>query len=151
MTSAGESKFALVGYRFARFLVDEAPVNAGSADTQVPLNIEVARSSGEVSNKTYNGRKVIEVEVELKVTPKPRDADEAGAQQEPVIAVTCVAEFVGVSTTNDGNLELFHAESDTYSRSVYWLMRQRVSSLLSMTRLARVRLPFDLVSESEDK
>lgn len=134
-------KFRTVGYRFARLLVDESPV-AAATENEVRLEISVTAETPRVAERDYKSRKVIEVAVKVIVDVTDQHTIPE-TQSREVVHALCLAGFVGLEEKNDGVLEVFEAETDAVIRSLYWLTRQRIQSLLTATSLRHLTLPWE--------
>ena len=137
-----DSRFRLVGYRFSRLVLDESPVERAKQES-VALQISTTADEPTISVLKFGARKVIELSVSVKV----RIAEQSKAKRElkslDIVCARAIAGFVGRDKADDGNLEAFHADTKDYARSVYWLLRQRVQSLTSLTLLRELVFPLE--------
>lgn len=140
--------FQLAGYRFARLIVDEEPENA-TEGPKVELNVMASADDPSVSEMKFNGRHVIELGLKVDVEVSPETPLKREISSRTLIAVHCIAGFVGTDKKYDGDLEAFAKYAPVFARSVYWLARQRVTSLLSMTKLRNTMLPMDFLARDE--
>lgn len=125
----------MVGYRFANLRIDESPFLAHKTEKGV-IEFSIASSDAKVSESLYKDRRVIELGVQVKALNQ-------GGSDESFLVAECIAGFVGQDESLDGDVERFSHCEAFYVRSLYWLIRQRLASLLTMTRFRQVRLPSD--------
>lgn len=134
--------FVLVGARFAKISVDESKVLVGD---DVKLSVTVECHAPEISPHKYKGRPVIEHVVSAYSVV---DDELSEIETEHVFHVKCVAGFVGVDESHDGDLAFFKKAEATFARAIFWLVRERVQSVFSVTMLrSQDTLPWDLVGQ----
>lgn len=132
--------FMMVGARFSRIQIDETAFFSAAAEG---YNMAIGVHAPKVSDQKFGDRSVIEVTVAARVVPEAEDADAKLASE--MLLLECVAGFVGDATEYDGDLERFAALSSFYSRAVYWMLRERLQSILSVTLFRHGDdLPWDL-------
>jgi len=136
--------FTMVGARFSRIQIDEtAFFNAPTDGFSMAIGVHLPK----VSDQKFGDRSVIEVTVTARVVPDDQAADVKLANE--MLLLECVAGFVGDRTQYDGDLERFAALSPFYCRSVYWMLRERLQSILSVTLFRHGEdLPWDLDKET---
>lgn len=134
--------FDLVGVRYTRYHFDETALlddKRASVATEYRINVDDPR----ISDFSYQGRKVIEVVITVRQAPSDEGQGDSSNAKE-ILAVECVAGFVGTSEADDGNLELFNKSEESWARVIYWLVRQRIRSLTMGTLLDSAALPHDI-------
>lgn len=130
------NRFALVGARFNKLLIDESALR----NSEVELTVQVQRKEPVISEHRYGDRLVIEFVVRAKiVVPDNEDA---------VVDIECTGGFVPVDEALDGDLESFKQHSDFYGRALYWVLRSRLQTLLATTRFQWTPLAWDIVDPS---
>lgn len=134
-------RFMLVGARFSRITVDETEFTKGKANVELVVSIEGPDAA--ISKHTYNKRPVIELVVRahalVKGSSETPDSDD-------VFRIECTAGFVAVDPKDDGDLDLFKTAEPQFARAVYWLVRERIQSVFSVTMLrAQTKLPWDTI------
>jgi hypothetical protein len=135
--------FLMVGARFSRITVDERKVSGDESDYELAVTIE--GRDPVVSKHTYAGRPVIEQVVSASAIVK---GDAEGPDTPHVFFVECTAGFVGRNESFDGNLAVFKEAEAHFSRALYWLVRERIQSVFSVTMLrAHRKLPWDLLAD----
>lgn len=133
--------FLMVGARFSRITVDERKVSGTAGKYEIAVSIEGHEPT--LSSHTYGDRPVIEQVVSASAVVK---GDEQSPDAPHVFYVECTAGFVGVEKASDGNLALFKAAEAQFARALYWLVRERIQSVFSVTMLrAHRQLPWDLL------
>jgi hypothetical protein len=128
--------FEMVGYRFFNLRIDEGKFHDPKGEKGL-IEFSIGASDPKVSETQYQNRKVIELAVTVK-------ALQQGGADESFLHAECIAGFLGQDKSHDGDVEHFSQCATYYVRSLYWLIRQRLASLLTMTRFRQLRLPADL-------
>jgi hypothetical protein len=135
--------FLMVGARFSRITVDERKVSGDEGEYELKVSIE--GHEPEVSKHTYAGRSVIEQVVSASAIVK---GEGEGPDAPYVFFVECTAGFVGIEEKFDGDLAVFKEAETHFARALYWLVRERIQSVFSVTMLRTHRkLPWDLLAE----
>jgi hypothetical protein len=136
--------FQLVGARFSKISVDESVI--GDAES---YSIKVNSTPPVVSKHKYGERPVIELTIGIAATPSA--AKQADALSH-VFIVECTAGFVGKDPAADGDLSRFKTCLELFSRSVYWMLRERLDSIFAITTLRSVNaIPWDMMREQDVK
>jgi hypothetical protein len=134
-------RFILVGARFSRFAVNESAAIADSKG----LVVTFKRAEPELSDSLYDDRHVIEIKILVEAVSAHDETSEVVADStNTVIQAEIAAGFVGKDATSDGDLEAFGACQDDYYRFTYWMLRERLTSVLAVTMLRSTFLPWDL-------
>jgi hypothetical protein len=129
------NQWELVGYRFVRLLIDEGAVSERSGEIELAVQV---RFSSMGARELKSGQTVHELFVQVVVE---RGGGESAAEE--LIDAKVVAGFVHRSM--DGDVDVpFHDVLPQAVRSIYWLARQRVHSLLSLTKLRTLPIDWDL-------
>lgn len=139
---SNSNPYVMLGYRFPRLAIDESPIEqskGADGDSNAVLKFEVTPIEPYVATERSNNRAIIEAGVLVEL----RLGDDSSASPHVLLA-KCIAGFVGKDQKDDGNVELFLANCGEYARPLYWLARQRLTSLLTMTRMASLKLPADV-------
>lgn len=138
------SKFRLVGARFSRICVNEHALG-GNGDKNFRVTIE--SRDAVISQHTYSDRKVIEKVVCASAFPK--EVDEGPVDE--IFTLECTAGFVGAEESLDGDLQAFKKSDEAYGRAIYWLVRERIESIFSVTMLRSSRnLPWDMAFAADE-
>lgn len=142
--SVSLKQFELVGYRFRNLTIDETLFDSDSGT--VKIAVAVASGEPQLSAQKMKGRPVIELSISVGVNLVDESAEAStSAKQAQFIKAECTAGFVGTDLKDDGQISLFGECKDQVARSMYWLVRQRIVSLLTMTKFRAVQLPWDVV------
>ncbi|MCV0219786.1 hypothetical protein [Stenotrophomonas sp. Ps181] len=132
--------FSMVGARFSRIFIDEQAF-VGAQGTS--FNMEISVQAARVSEHKFDDRSVIEMGVQARAVGV--DDDGNPAQLDEVFIMECVAGFVGSSPDLDGDLDRFAQSSPFFGRAIYWMLRERMQSVVSVTLLRHANdLPWDL-------
>lgn len=133
--------FLMVGARFSRIAVDERKVGGAEGSYEIAVSIEGRDPT--ISAHTFGDRPVIEQVVSASAVVK---GEEEVPDASHVFFIECTAGFVGTEETFDGDLSLFKAAEAQFARALYWLVRERIQSVFSVTMLRTHRqLPWDLL------
>lgn len=136
--------FMMVGARFSRIQIDETAFFSTATEG---YNMAIGVHAPKVSDHQFGDRSVIEITVAARVVPEDESAGAKLASE--VLLLECVAGFVGDHAEYDGDLERFAPLSSFYSRAVYWMLRERLQSILSVTLFRHGEdLPWDLDRET---
>jgi hypothetical protein len=143
-------RFGLAGMRYSRYWYDETVIFEKSKNGVVKGRFDISVSDPAVSVHNYFGRPVVELIASVKqvILPNDEDMTETEAISKDgvdCLEVVCVAGFVAEHIIHDGNMEAFLENLSLYSRSVYWMVRQRVKTLTASTMLNSDDLPWDLI------
>jgi hypothetical protein len=142
-TMPSTAAFKLIGYRFNRLFIDESAVQKQKAAGSAKLVISFEGEDPVIADSKWNDRTVIELGIKLGLgVPKDKEA--------MLFEVKCVAGFVGRRIVDDGNIDKFGDAAQEFARSLYWLSRQRIVSLMTMTRFRSVVLPWDVPDEADE-
>lgn len=132
--------FSMVGARFSRIFIDEQAFIGAAADS---FNMEISVQIARVSDHKYAERSVIEMGVRARAVGVNDDG--SPAQLDEVFVLECVAGFIGSSPELDGDLDRFNESSQFFGRAIYWMLRERMQSVVSVTLLRQTDdLPWDL-------
>lgn len=135
--------FELVAYRFSKLLIDERPLDEIS-DDEVALEFVVNTEKLGVRERLSTGKDIYEVMVQINMF---HAKDELRAS--PLVSATIIGGFKDKDEDSNLGLEQFNEVADGYVRPLYWLARQRVSSMLTMTRLRSMPISWDLTQSIE--
>lgn len=134
------SNFRMVGARFSRIAIDEHAFIESEADG---FNMEIGVEAPKISDQKFGERSVIEVVVGARAVGVNDDGSPAVTGD--VFVLQCVGGFVGASPEFDGNLDEFKSSAGVFSRALYWMLRERMQSIASVTILRQTDdLPWDL-------
>lgn len=135
--------FLMVGARFSRLTVDERKISGTEGEHEIAVSIEGRDPT--ISSHRYADRPVIEQVVSASAVVK---GDDDGADGAHLFFIECTAGFVGTEEKFDGDLKLFKAAEAQFARALYWLVRERIQSVFSVTMLrAHRQLPWDLLEK----
>jgi hypothetical protein len=144
--NTNSSEFNLVGARFSKIVVDERAIYSEEGKD---LSIEITRSKPEVSKHKYGERSVIELRVSAVATMSPAPGDIA---LDHVFNLECTGGFVSEDSSKDGDLAAFSPFVEQFSRSLYWVLRERLDSVFAITTLRGFGMPWDLTpQEAQDR
>ncbi|WP_093534237.1 hypothetical protein PWP89_13115 [Stenotrophomonas rhizophila] len=134
------SDFRMVGARFSRIAIDEHAFIESDADG---FSMEIGVEAPKLSDQKYADRSVIEVVVGARAVGVNDDGSPVAPGD--VFVLQCVGGFVGASPELDGNLDAFKPSAGVFSRALYWMLRERMQSIASVTILRHTDdLPWDL-------
>jgi hypothetical protein len=143
-TMPSTAAFKLVGYRFSRLFIDEEAVDKfKKKGASAKLVVSFEGDDPEIAQSKWHDRAVIELRIKLGLG--------VGKGGEAMLfEVKCIAGFVGRRIADDGNIEQFRDGAQEFARSLYWLSRQRIVSLMTMTRFRSIVLPWDVPDEADE-
>lgn len=132
--------YVMVGARFSKLIVDEG---SSLLRGDQHLSVEFLRSKPSLSAQRFGDRPVVELKVSVVATTAAND----DAVLDKIFHVECTAGFVGLNERLDGDLESFAFCVDEFSRYVYWMLRERLDSVFSVTSLKGTHLPWDMTPQ----
>ncbi len=137
---SGPNDFMLVGARFSRIIIDEHALFSAETDE---FSMEIRVQKAKISDQTFGDRTVIELVVGARAVGV--SGDEHPALADDVFVLECVGGFVGSDPAYDGDLKQFDASAPFFRRALYWMLRERMQSIASVTLLRQTDdLPWDL-------
>ncbi|OGT58902.1 MAG: hypothetical protein A3E01_05885 [Gammaproteobacteria bacterium RIFCSPHIGHO2_12_FULL_63_22] len=131
--------FRLINARISKLVVDERA--GGVLVVGKELDVVISRSLPEVSVHPWGTRPVIELRVSASAT---LSGTGERTMLDKVFHVECTGAFVSAGGKSDGKLDAFQPMVEAFSRSLYWILRERLDSVFAVTALRSANLPWDL-------
>jgi hypothetical protein len=139
---ADAEAFELVGYRFTKLIVDEEPLKDIKGEIDLTIEVKAGYKDRDITQKT-NVSQIEELQIEMVITPINKLSPSAGLL--PVIHAIVIGGFKSQEVLNaKDQQDKFRSIADYYVRGLYWLARQRVTSLLTMTKLRALPIDWDI-------
>lgn len=147
------NRFTIVGTRFTRVFLDEAPLSTPLHDRvndAFTAQLEIERINPSISYSDYRERKVMELGVSISadITWESEKGSKE-PRKERAFEVRFVCGFIGKDKKYDGDLEALAQVQDELMRLVYLSKRDQVAALLEDTWFGTFALPTDLDFSAE--
>jgi len=132
--------FVLVGARFGKVIFDEQNLNTKR------LEIMVRKGEPAISQHKYGDRSVIELSMTIIATQHLPATKQLAKVPKEILEVGITAGFVSKQGDLDGDIAAFSEVKEGYFRYIYWMLRERLTSIFSVTSLRVMNVPWELLA-----